>query len=103
MLAGDEISRNCFVLVCVGQACGVYAGVARLALDEVGTTVPACEAFADDLGCEAEVCRAFRAPQMRCVAIEELAFRRQHGSCGRVGRSRGCNEGIGGRGGRGQI
>jgi hypothetical protein len=42
----------------------MYAGVARLALDEVGTTVPACEALADDLGGETEVCRAFGAPQV---------------------------------------
>jgi hypothetical protein len=42
----------------------VYAGVARLALDEVGTTVSACEALADDLGSEAEVCGTFGAPQV---------------------------------------
>jgi hypothetical protein len=72
----------------------VYAGVARLTLDEVGPTVSACEAFADDLGRETEVCRAFRATQVRGMAVKELAFWRQDGSCGRVGRSRGCNEGI---------
>jgi hypothetical protein len=42
----------------------MYAGVARLALDEVSTTVSARKAFADDLGSETQVGRALGAPQV---------------------------------------
>lgn len=51
----------------------MYVGVARLALDEVGTAVPACKAFTDDLGGETKIGRALGAPQVRCMAIDDLA------------------------------
>jgi hypothetical protein len=52
----------------------MYVGVARLTLDEVGTAVPACKAFADDLGGETKIGGALGAPQVRCMAIDDLAF-----------------------------
>jgi len=52
----------------------MYVGVARLALNEVGTAVPACKAFTDDLGGETKIGGALGAPQVRCMAIDDLAF-----------------------------
>ena len=42
----------------------MYAGVTRLPLDEVRAAVSASKAFANDLGRETEICRAFRAAQV---------------------------------------
>jgi hypothetical protein len=52
----------------------MYVGVAGLALNKVGTTVSACKAFTDDLGGEAKIGGALGAPQVRCMAIDDLAF-----------------------------
>jgi hypothetical protein len=59
VLASDQVSRDSFVLIRVGEACRMYVGVTRLALDEIGTTVAACETFANNLGRETQVCRTF--------------------------------------------
>ncbi len=48
--------------------------VGGLALDQVCSAVASCEAFADDLGGETEVCAAFATAEVRGVAREELSF-----------------------------
>lgn len=66
-----------------------------LPLDEIGAPVTAGEAFADDLGGEAEVGAAFATAEMGGVAGEELSFGGNDGGGVEIRESRRGRSGTG--------
>ena len=74
VLACDEVSWDGFVLVCVRQSWGRELNVTCRSLDKICSAVPACEPFAYDLRCEAQVGRAFGALDVRAVSVEEFVL-----------------------------
>jgi hypothetical protein len=73
----------------------VYVCMRGLTLDEIGTSVAAGETFADDLGCEAEVCAAFAAAEVRIMAGKVFVSGRGEGNGVEVGKEA-CWGGVGG-------
>jgi len=53
MLAGDQVARDVFVLISVGQSRSVGMDVCRIPLNEQCSSMSTCEAFTDDLGSKA--------------------------------------------------
>lgn len=76
VVACDELPRDRLFLIGIGKGAGMRMEgcVGWLALNEIGASVAAGEAFADDLRGEAEVGATFTAVEVGGVAEEEFPF-----------------------------